>query len=81
MVNVKPQYLVDLEVESTKKYILEYKRYAQKCPHQLLRSMQQFILEKNLEIMCSEAGEEMEDFMALARRIYICYVAYACSEF
>ena len=55
IVNVKPQYLVDLEVESMKIIILEYKRYAQKCPRQLLRSMQQFILEEHLEIM-SEAG-------------------------
>ena len=34
MVNVKPPYLVDLEIESMKKFILEYKRYAQKCPRQ-----------------------------------------------
>ena len=46
-----------------KKNILEYKRYAQKCPRQSLRSMQQFVLKEHLEIMCSEAGEEeMEDF-------------------
>ena len=32
MVNVKPPYLVDLEIESMKKFILEYKRYSQKCP-------------------------------------------------
>ena len=32
MVHVKPPYLVDLEIESMKKFILEYKRYAQKCP-------------------------------------------------
>ena len=34
MVNVKPPYLFDLEVERMKKIILEYKRYAQKCPCQ-----------------------------------------------
>ena len=45
MVNVKPPYLLDLEIESIKKFILEYKRYSQKCPRQLLRSMQQFVLE------------------------------------
>jgi hypothetical protein len=33
--------------------------------------MQQFVLEEHLEIMCSEAGEEMEDFMALARDEFI----------
>jgi len=63
MVNIKPPYLVDLEIESMKKFILEYKRYAQKCPRQLLRSMQQFVLEEHLEIICSESGEEMEQFM------------------
>ena len=69
MVNVKPPYLVDLEIESMKKFILEYKRYAQKCPRQLLRSMQQFVLEEHLEIICSESGEEMEQFMELAQMI------------
>ena len=71
MVNVNPTYLVDLEVESTKIIILEYKRYAQKCPRQLLRSMQQFVLEEQLEIMCSESSEEMEEFMLLARDEFI----------
>ena len=81
MVNVKPPYLVDLEVESMKKNILEYKRYAQTCPRQLLRSMQ-FMLEEHLDIMCSESGEEMEEFMALAQDDeFISYVAYARSEF
>ena len=50
MVNVKPPYL-DLEVESMKNFVMEYKRYAQKCPRELLRSMQQFVLEEHLEIM------------------------------
>ena len=40
MVNIKPPSLVNLEIESMKKIILEYKRYAQKGPRQLLRSMQ-----------------------------------------
>ena len=44
MVNVKSPYLLDLEIESMKKFILEYKRYTQKCPRQFLRSMQQFVL-------------------------------------
>jgi hypothetical protein len=30
MVNVKPPQLADLEIESMKKFILEYKRYSQK---------------------------------------------------
>ena len=54
-----------------KKFILEYKRYAQKYPRQLLRTMQQFVLEEHLEIMCSEQGEEMEQFMDLARDDFI----------
>jgi hypothetical protein len=29
---------LDLEIDSMKKFILEYKRYSQKCPRQLLRS-------------------------------------------
>jgi len=32
MVYVKPPYLLDLEIESKKKFILEYQRYSQKCP-------------------------------------------------
>ena len=49
------------------KFILVYKSYARKCPRQLLLSMQQFVLKAHLEIICSEAGEEMKDFMLLAR--------------
>jgi hypothetical protein len=33
--------------------------------------MQQFVLEEHLEIMCSECGEEIEDFMSLARDEFI----------
>ena len=72
MVNVKTPYLVDLEIESMKNLFWSVRdRYAQKCLRQLLHSMQQFVLEEHLEIMCSEAGEEMEDFMALARDEFI----------
>ena len=46
MVNVKPPHLSDLEVESTMKFILEYKRYTQKCPRKLLRKMKEFFLEE-----------------------------------
>ena len=56
MVNVKTPYLADLELESMKKFILDYKRYSQKCPQQLLRRMQQFILEEQLEVICDEEG-------------------------
>ena len=55
MVNVKPPYLVDLEIESVNKFILEYMRYSQKFPHQLQHSMQQFVQERHLDIMCSKA--------------------------
>ena len=47
---------------------MEHKRFAQKCPRQLLRSMLQFVLEEYLDIMCSEAGDEMGDFMILLAR-------------
>ena len=33
--------------------------------------MKQFVLEEQLNIMCSEAGEEMGDFMLLARDKFI----------
>ena len=56
MVNVKTPYLADLELESTKKIILDNKRYSQKCPQQLLHRMQQFILEEQLEVLCDEEG-------------------------
>jgi len=38
--------IADLDVESMKKFILDYKRYSLKCLRQLLRKMQQFILEE-----------------------------------
>ena len=50
---------------------MEYKSYAQECPRQLLRLMQQFVLEEHLDIMFSESGEKMEDFMVLARDEFI----------
>jgi len=71
MVNVKPPYLLDLEIDSMKKFILEYKRYSQKCPRQLLRSMQQFVLEEHMEVVCSEAEMEMEEIMELPRDDFI----------
>ena len=54
-----------------KKFILEYKRYAQKCPRQLLRSMQKFVLEEHLDILCSEDEIELEELMELGRDEFI----------
>jgi hypothetical protein len=71
MVNVKPPYLPDLEIESMKKFILEYKRYSQKCPRQLLRNMQQFILEDHMEMIVSESGQEYDEIMDLERDEFI----------
>ena len=71
MVNVKPPYLADLEIESMKKFILDYKRYSQKCPLQLLRNMQQFILEEHLDIIVSESGGEIDEVMHLSRNDFI----------
>ena len=51
MVNIKPPQLADLEIESMKKFILDHKRYDQKCPEQLRRRMQHFILEDHLDVM------------------------------
>jgi hypothetical protein len=34
MVNIKTPQLADLEIESMKKIVSDYKRYAQKCPAQ-----------------------------------------------
>ena len=53
---------------------MEYKRYAQKCPRPLLRSMKKFVLEEHLEIMCSEAGEEM-DFRLFERDEFLIILA------
>jgi len=36
MLNVKPPHLSDLEVESVKKFILDYTRYSQKCPRNII---------------------------------------------
>ncbi len=71
MVNVKPPHLADLEVESMKKFILDYKRYSQKCPRQLLRKMQQFILEEQLEVICDEDGREYEEIAELDKEEFI----------
>ena len=54
-----------------KKFILDYKRYAQKCPAQLLRSMQQFILEDHLEVIIENSEEARGDVMGLNRDGFI----------
>ena len=46
-----------------KKFILDHKWYSQKCHRQLLRYMQQFVLEDHLDI--KESGREMEEIMHL----------------
>ena len=67
MVNVKPPQWVDLEIENMKKFILDYKRYAQKCPQPLLRSMQQFILDEHLDVIIHSCGETRAYVMAQDR--------------
>ena len=71
IVNVKPPHLAHLEVESMKKFILDYKRYGQKFPRQLLWKMQQFILEDQLEVICDEDGREYEDIVELEKEEFI----------
>ena len=57
-------FLLDLDIDSMKRYVdLEYKRYYHMCPRQLLRSMQQFVLEEHLDILCSEDEIELEELM------------------
>ena len=67
MVNVKPPHLADLEVESMKKFNLDYKRYSQKYPRKLLRKMLQFILEVQLEVSCDNDGREYEEIIELEK--------------
>ena len=71
MVNVKPPYLADLEIESMKKFVLDYKRYSRKCPRQLLLNMWQFILEEHLDIIVSESGRKIDEVMHLERDDFI----------
>ncbi len=71
MVNVKPPHLADLEVESMKKFILDYKRYSQKCPRQLLRKIQQLILEEQLDVICDEDGRGFEEIVELEKEEFI----------
>ena len=52
-----------VEVESMKKFILDYKQYSQKCPRQLLRKMQQFILEEQLDVICDEDSRDDEEIV------------------
>ena len=71
MVNVKLPHLADLEVESMKKFILDYKRYSQKFPRQLLREMQPFILEEQLDVICDEDGRDFEEIVELDKEEFI----------
>jgi hypothetical protein len=71
MVNVKSPQLADLEIESMKKFILDYKRYSQKCPEQLCRRMQYFILEDHLDIIAEFGLHDRDDIMVLERDDFI----------
>jgi hypothetical protein len=72
MVNVKPPQLGSLEVEAMKKFILDYKRYANNCPPMLLRGIQQFVLDEQLKVIMFENGEDdVETIMALSRDEFI----------
>jgi len=51
-----------------KKFILDYTRYSQKFPRQLLRKMQQFILEEQLDLICDEDGRKFEEIVELEKR-------------
>ena len=66
MFNVKSPQLLDLEILSMKKFILDYKRYSQKCPPQLLRNIHHFILEEHLEIIVEFSGMRRRAIVGLA---------------
>ena len=68
MINVKPPHLADLEVESMKKFILDYRRCSKKCPRQLLRKIQQFFPEEQIEVIFNENGREYEEIVELEKR-------------
>ena len=63
MVNVKPPHVADLEMESMKKFILDYQRFSKKYRSQLQRKMQPFILELKLEVICVEDDQEYEEIV------------------
>ena len=54
-----------------KKFILGYEKYSQKYPHQVLRNMQQFILDEHLDIIMSESGGEIVKIVHLDRDEFI----------
>jgi len=59
------------DLESMQKFILDYKRYSQKRPRQLLRKMKQLILEDQIEIICDEDNREYEDIVELEQEEFI----------
>jgi hypothetical protein len=71
MVNIKAPQLFDLEIESMKKFILEYKRYAQKCPEPLRRKLQDFILEEHLDVIAENDLQDRDEVMDLEREEFI----------
>ena len=75
-VNVKPPYVTDSEINRMKKFILDYKRYSQKCPRQVLRNIQKFILEY-FNIIVSENGGELDEIMHW-KGISLLELCYAC---
>ena len=64
-------HLSDLEVKSMKNINLDYNRCGQKCPRKLLRKMQKFNLEEQLEVICDEDGQEYEEIAELENEEFI----------
>jgi hypothetical protein len=74
MVNLRTPTLVDFEIMSMKKFIVEYKRYATKCPAGLLRSIQQFLVDDQLEVIMGFHGmdeDSLEEVMAYSKVEFI----------
>ena len=68
MVNTNPPHLIDLEIESTKTLFWSINvMSSSETPASTVTFYASFVP----EIVCSEAGEEMEDFMLLARDKFI----------
>ena len=54
-----------------KTFILDYKRHGQKSPRQLLRKMQQFILEEQLEVIYDQDGRDCAEVVKLENEKFI----------
>ena len=71
MLNVKSPHMAHLEVESMKKFILNNNIYSQKFPLQLLREMQQIILEEQLDVICDNDARYFEEIVEFEKEEFV----------